>query len=292
MTILPRDSGIPAEVLQEVLDAATFTVAAKRIVFCEGTPGGVDEGFYTAWIGDSETAVVPVGGCTNVLRCVQAYSTGNLTQGAEIHGIVDRDDKPRREIQRYEAQGIHVLGVHEVEGLLCLPDVFGALAAYVLPDATSERVDALWAEFETRARNSVTQLINKHALERAKRALEVGFIGHLNEIRSSQDFEILRENYSSKLGAAQRDHSTDLLESEKKRLDAALIGEWAQFAEVFPAKTFWRHAAEVLGIKPELYFKYVCCALADPHGEPKLEALGVSLTESLADHLPGRKLPS
>ena len=71
--------GVPNDLAESLLAAASFSIHARRIVFCEGTEGtSLDQLIYSAWFNKSDTAVVPVGSGKDVVRCTTAFSESTL----------------------------------------------------------------------------------------------------------------------------------------------------------------------------------------------------------------------
>jgi len=117
------EEGIPPEIAQSLLAAASFSIHARRVVFCEGAESSsVDHALYHAWFSEPETAVVPVGASSDVVRCAVSFGRSDLVAGLDAIGIVDRDYWPDRYVSNLPAEVV-CLAVHEVENFFCLPDV-------------------------------------------------------------------------------------------------------------------------------------------------------------------------
>jgi hypothetical protein len=90
--VLDIQHGIADSVVASLLGAASFSVYACRIVFCEGAEGrSADWDLYTAWFEDRSTAVIPVGSCRDVIACVESFGSSRLVVGVQSMGIIDLD---------------------------------------------------------------------------------------------------------------------------------------------------------------------------------------------------------
>ncbi|MBL0919025.1 MAG: AAA family ATPase [Hydrogenophaga sp.] len=126
-------SALPADVVQEVLGAATLPFYASRIVFFEGERNaGFAEEFFQAWFSGNETFALPVGGMDAVLAAVSGLQSTGMA-GGEVIGLVDRDYYSDEALRSLPANTF-VLSVHEVESLLCLPAVVRVIASYLGKD--------------------------------------------------------------------------------------------------------------------------------------------------------------
>ena len=68
--LLPAASTLPADLVAQVFGAASFSVTASRLVFCEGKPNSYDLEILGAWRNCPKTTVVAAGGCAAVKECV------------------------------------------------------------------------------------------------------------------------------------------------------------------------------------------------------------------------------
>lgn len=122
--ILSLDDSIPQEVVESIIGAATFSISAKRIVFCEGARYNQrDDSLYSSWFSGEDTAVIPVGSCEDVIKCVEVFNDNPVVNGLNAIGLIDRDYWPEEYFNSIPSE-VHVLPVHEVESLICVKGVF------------------------------------------------------------------------------------------------------------------------------------------------------------------------
>ena len=171
--LLDVADNVAPEVAQGLLSAASFSIHARRIVFCEGSESGVDAQFYGRWFHDVDTAVIPVGTCTDVRNATRSFGNSRLVEGVEAIGIVDRDYWPSRQISAL-GRDVLVLPVHEIESLYCLEAVFRALAHYLA--VPFSEIDIKYDEFLAAMRSHFAgPVLAKQVSERFKRRMEQTF---------------------------------------------------------------------------------------------------------------------
>ena len=139
--LIAAGESLPTDDVASILGAASFSVYAKRLVFCEGREEkSLDQELLRAWFNEKGTALIPVGGCENVKRCTAAFQTSSIVSGFEAVGIIDRDHWPDDLLSNIS--GVHVLPVHEVESLYVLKPVYVAIAAHLGLSASAEQTYA------------------------------------------------------------------------------------------------------------------------------------------------------
>jgi hypothetical protein len=290
--VLPPETEIPDEVIEAVLGAASFSVTAQRLIFCEGVVGK-DDVFYQAWFDPETTAVVAVGSCLDVVKCVTVVNGGKAVRGVKALGIVDRDYWPDDRIAELQANGTHVLTVHEIESIYCLPLVHRALAAYL----SIEQQEARYKRFLEEARAAFAgAFLHKQALERTKKAIDKRIVGLLNTAGPREDVADMRQALVSAVDPSNWGFDSGTLLDEQMtivngaRADASTAED---FLRVFPGKTYFALGADSLGLTMETYSRLVCSALAfddklvtdKTTGMARLKA---DLVAALTPHLPPR----
>ena len=131
------DHGLPPELRREILGAASFSYYASRVVFCEGADQSFDKTFLSAWCHERDTVVVAAGSRDAVRQCVQSFNTSALVANLEAVGVVDRDFMSDEAVQKL-GSGVTVLPVHEIEALICLPQVVSRLAEHLAVQLTKK----------------------------------------------------------------------------------------------------------------------------------------------------------
>ena len=287
--VISLKSGLPKDLIEALLAAASFSIHAKRIVFCEGIEGpSLDQAIYSAWFDGPDTAVIPVENGDNVSRCTVAFGQNNLVSGVEAIGIIDRDYWPETYLSALPSSVVS-LKVHEVENLLCLESVFVAVAQHLglnLTDATSR-----YLTFINDAKSRFTGgLFNKQHSERFRRRCEHEYRRALNRIPVGDDPAAMELTHVAALDTATWPVSpATILAEEKALLEHALLESADEFNRVYPGKVFVKLAASALGMQPSAYEDLLCSALGAKQAEPLFQ-LGKQLQDCLAGYLPDRSL--
>jgi AAA domain, putative AbiEii toxin, Type IV TA system/Protein of unknown function (DUF4435) len=280
--------GLPADVVESLLAAASFSIHAQRIVFCEGSEGdSLDQRLYAAWFFARDTAVVPVGSSRDVIRCATAFAESKLVAGLKAVGIIDRDYWP--DAFREALPGsVTSLPVHEIENLLCSWEIFSGVARHL--SVAGEIAKERYAEFIRKAAGTFTGgLLNKQISERFRRRCEYHFRSALNKLAVTDDLARMRAGHTAALRPdAWGVQPEDLFAEEATIVERALQGGGEDFLRVFPGKVFINHAAGALGISLDRYVSLIASALGAPVGS-SLSQLREDIEPYLSRFLPSRR---
>lgn len=284
-------AGIPRDVFERILGAASFSVFAKRLVFCEGEAGGTDHQVYSAWFSDDDTEVFPVGGCANVIDCVSVFRSGQATINVDAVGIIDRDYWPGKFIDRQTNAGVHVLQVHEIESLLCISDVFNAVSKHHGKD--NDVSAAGYGAFLQRAQANLTGAnLNKQILERVKRRITLIAEGSINGVSPDEDLDAVRASFNKALASDRWEpHPSQVFAEEEATVVSALEGEADEFLRVVPGKSCLGPLLQELGFGTKVdLVDLVCTALRskDSEGNAGITGLRDDLVDALSPFLPPR----
>lgn len=282
VSVIPASEKIPPETFEEIYGAATLSVSASRLVFCEGVDdGSIDRPFYEAWFNSGGTSVAPVGSCTAVRQSTSVFQAGNTISAAKPVGLLERDFWPDDWLASRHAEGFHVLPVHEIEGFFCLKEVAEAVALHLgLADFPTR-----WATFEIDTKSAAMQR-EPVIVERAKRHIDVALEGLANAARSNPDRATARAAFVSTvdisrvvsdIGAA--------FDAEASAVDQACSGSWDDYLKVMPNKRLLGSLAQALGTHKDTYTGIVVGALKNPAAYPTAAS---SIAQALQARLPPR----
>jgi len=283
--IKPGDA-LPADDVASILGAASFSVYAKRIVFCEGREEkSLDQELLRSWFNDRDTALMPVGGCENVKRCTAAFKISDVVSGFDAIGIIDRDHWPDELLA--SLNGVHVLPVHEIESLYVLKPVYAAIAVHSghPPDAVDALYEAAMEGFRKQMNGTLAnKLICERFKARSMMLLERGFSSTVD----FRDRAALKTSLIRQIPTAQVVTNPGAIwEEEELTVQNALDSEDPlHFLRVLPGKPLVGPAASSLGLTKERYCELIKTALNSK--EPAFAALGASLASALAPFLPPR----
>ncbi len=283
--LVPLDTELPSDLSETILGAATFSIHARHIVFCESREGNNgDHSLYSAWFSGPDAVVMPVGSCTDVVRCTQAFSETALVQGVTATGIIDRDYWPEDYLSSLVA-GVFALPVHEIENLYCLRIVFLAVAKHLgLPN--NKAVEA-HARFLEQARSLCGgDLFAKQLSERFKRRCERLLEKQVRGIRIPSDGGKLREEHIRQMDVQNWGFDPETVyDEEESNLTAALTGDETELHKYFPGKSMIGMASKALDIGVGRYRDLVDTTLASTD----TSSFKTALTSALRDVLPERK---
>jgi hypothetical protein len=290
--MVDRNGGIPPEIIEEILGAASLSLVAKRIVFTEGMSGdSIDADLYGAWFRSPETAVVPVGNCRAVLEAVNVFQQNKIVQNVEPLGIVERDYWPDTYLDHLGTRsGLFVLPAQEVEGLLCQREVAAAVARH---QGTCD-IDfaTIYSKFECKVRSAfVGGRLHKHLVERIKADINGHLDGIMNSVALSADAGALKASLVADF--CTRSANVDvgkIFDEQKKQVDAMVAKPASDFLKVLPGKDCLRFLTAELGVTEDVYVDLVCAALRQPDGkeEPTFKRLKDDMVAALTPHLPPR----
>jgi ABC-type lipoprotein export system ATPase subunit len=284
--LLPLDAELPPHTAMALLGAASFSVYAQRIVFCEGEESGsLDISIYSAWFKDQDTVVIPVGSCDNVIRCVQAFNEARLVTSVECIGTIDRDYWPDSYLDSLP-DAVHALPFHEIESLLSTRGVFAAVATHQgVSKGVDDRYDA--GLLESR-QTFVGGKLCKQVSERFKRRCEIAALSVLSGLKQSDtlsDLEVLHVNAVAELH--RKIQADTIFREERETIEDALSGTDQTFLKILPGKGALGALSKKLNLTIEGYVKLIKSGLeAKPDSD--LYVFGQHLDHALKPFLPNR----
>jgi len=278
--------GISADLAQSLLAAASISIFAKRIIFCEGTESSYDQQLYSAWFHDRDTAVVPVGSCRDVIRCTVTFADEALVSGIHAEGIVDTDYWPQAFLDAAPS-GVHVLPSHEVESLFCHRGIFVAIATH-LGHSNSDGI-RLFDEWLTGARDKFTGgILVKQVSERFRCRCEHQVRQVMNSLTLAESLSDAKAGHVEALAPANWQLSPETIFTEEENLvNAAVSGTEEEFMRILPGKIIFPSLTAKLGMKPDDYVRIIVEGLRASPDSP-LHSLGGHLDAPLRPILPER----
>ena len=285
-TPLSLGEGIPDDIIESLLAAATFSIHANRIVFCEGEEGrSIDKKLYQHWFKSPTTAVIPVGSACNVVQCVKAFTDNTIVGGVTAIGIIDRDYWPDTYLASLDGT-ITPLPVHEAENLLCTPEVFAAVATHL---GVTEKTSELYDNALNATRHIFTGgMMSKQVSERFKCRCNHEFQKAMHRAVVSNDLTATKTSHQMSLEPTNWGLNPALIfEEESQRLKSAVSGSAEQILELLPGKPMLPIFAKQLGIKTDAYIELISKALSAEKADP-LYTLGQSIASALQLKLPER----
>ena len=277
-------SGIPEDITENILSAASFSIYASRIIFCEGTESSYDQKIYRAYYSDRKDAVIPVCSCKDVIKCATTFKESNLIDGVTAIGIIDRDYWPEVFLNSTPSS-ITVLPAHEIEALLCLKAVFKAIASHL--GINDHDIDVLYDEFCTEASSRFKDgLLLKQISERFRLRCSEQVNCSLNSLKVEGDESDVRNNHCATLAPENWNISPEVIfDEESTYIKSVLVSPFENFIRVLPGKVYFGILVKKLGLSREAYTDLISNALRSQEGDP-LKLLGDNLRGIFNEILP------
>ena len=124
---------LPEELLLDILGSR------KNVLFVEGERNSFDTQLYSEIYPNYH--IVPCGSCTQVIARTKAFQNNPSLHDCVVYGIIDRDYRSEREIEKYKEENIYTINVAEVENLFIVEELVRMIAAHMAKDP-----DAVFAE--------------------------------------------------------------------------------------------------------------------------------------------------
>jgi hypothetical protein len=278
------DEGIPPDIAEDILSAASFSIHADRIIFCEGSESSYDQRLFRSYYNGRTDAVIPVGSCKDVIKCTATFRDSNFMDGVTAHGLIDRDYWPEVFINSIP-DGVHIIQFHEVESLFCESNIFVSIATHL--GRSQDQANILYQEFlQESAVRFVGGLLLKQISERFKTRCSEQVNIALNSLSIDGNEEDVKTNHRESLAPSQWNVSPDdIFEEEKALIANALIAPFNELISLLPGKVYLGILVGKVGITKEAYIDLICKSLDSIEGEP-LHELGQTLRGLLSGMLP------
>ena len=117
---LEPNSELPPELKLAILGSK------KKILFVEGQRGSLDVSLYSVLF--PTLSVNPIGSCEEVQKAVLGLRGSQEIDDAEVFGLIDRDNRADKDIEKLAEKGIFALKVYSVEALYYCSDAIDAVA--------------------------------------------------------------------------------------------------------------------------------------------------------------------
>jgi ABC-type branched-subunit amino acid transport system ATPase component len=124
-----RVTDINPDEAREFLGAIPAILAAPAAVAVEGDDLSFDSGFFKWVLGYPEVAIVPLGGCSDVLAATTRRGIWEkLASSVKLAGVIDRDYRSNNFLLDTNKDSCIVLDYHESESYLCHPNIIYSVA--------------------------------------------------------------------------------------------------------------------------------------------------------------------
>ncbi|AQR64854.1 ABC transporter ATP-binding protein [Aquaspirillum sp. LM1] len=188
---IPEDAGFSEEIATLILGSR------KPILFVEGGNCSLDKAVFRACYPD--WTVIPRGSCEEVLHAVVTMRANQMLTRVHCVGLIDADGYSEEEIQIFQAKGVEILPVSEIENLFLLPEVVEAIAKSegYNQDDVRQKITQVHAELFSHAAESKNKdaVILRYCRRRIDRALKK------IDLSNASDVNNLSRVYKEKTGS-------------------------------------------------------------------------------------------
>ena len=124
------------------------------ILFCEGDENSIDKAIYSLVF--PNLCVIPVGGCSTVVRLTPRVRQSLELYGIYVYGIVDRDALSKKEMKGlHKKTGVYTTKLPFAENIICCPkaielvcEIQGLVFEDVLKKIERELLKILWQKLK------------------------------------------------------------------------------------------------------------------------------------------------
>ena len=171
--IVPRGSILTDQISLAIMGAR------KPVLFIEGDHRSIDSQLYPLIFPDS--TVRPLGSCNKVIEATRTFNDLNSFHHLKAQGIVDRDRRDDGEVAYLRRKNIMVPDVAEIENMLLLPEIVGAVAASRGRDS-ARVVDSVRRSVLKMFGHDIDEQALQHTRHRVKRTVEYRVDGRFADI--------------------------------------------------------------------------------------------------------------
>ncbi len=259
--IIEKASDIPQQISIDLLAAASLSIFAKRIVFCEGnTEKSKDNKLLTTWFNDKDSVIVPLSSCKNVIEAVLTYKKTDIIQNITVLGIIDQDYTSTKALDAIRNE-LFVLPFHEIESLILHEDIIRAVLENI--GKSPEEIISIIKEVKEKAKQVYSkELINNTISERFKKEIEFQVNFQLRGIKSNVDDEIQKNSYKN-IFSTLAENAEQLYHQCNTEVNEVLTKDYQDILKILPGKPLTTVLITKLGIKAETYLDIVCKLIKD-----------------------------
>ncbi len=182
-------ASLPFEERREFLGSIPAIVAHEKVLVTEGESDGIDEVLYSYIVQDDHLHVEPLGDCGRVINAVRGIDPWNvIAPDVTLRGLVDSDFRSTEQLDGWRQLGTYVLPYHEVESILCHPDLILAVCDRMLPEIARPTHDQIVDRYVGIAGSNRYDIALKRLTEQLKLRISVsGFQADVVEAINDDD---------------------------------------------------------------------------------------------------------
>lgn len=259
--IIEKASEIPTETSIDLLAAASLSIFAKRVIFCEGIADkSRDNMLLSAWFNTNNTVIVPLSSCKNVIEAVLSYKKTDIIQNLDVVGIIDQDYSSVGSLESVK-NDVFVLPFHEIESLLLHEDLITEALKAI--GRNQEDIKAIIKDIKESAEKIYSkEIINKVISERFKNEVEFTLKYRIRGLKSTTEDSKQRAehidiiNELAKVAEQAYDNSTnEVIKAHEKGYNEIL--------RILPGKPLLSLLLKHAGMNIDAYLSLICKLIND-----------------------------
>lgn len=243
---LLQDHDLPEDLLFEILGSR------KNVLFVEGEKNSYDTQLYRLLYPSFH--VIPCGSCSQVISRTRAFRNVKTLHHFCAYGIIDRDFRSSREIEKYKENNVYVLSVAEVENLFLTEEIIHFLAEHLHckdPDDVFKNIkNYILSRFKQQLENQICKSI----------VANLKF--QLSSIELSQKNE---EETKNSLNAGLLQLNFEKIKEEQRKIfsDALASNDYKSILRIFNEKGLSKAVGHYFGLQNNSYHNIILSLLEE-----------------------------
>jgi energy-coupling factor transporter ATP-binding protein EcfA2 len=280
---------IPAEELEQSIGSIPYVLSKRVALGVEGNDVSFDATFYRWVLGRNDIAIVPLGDRNKVLGETERLSLlREIAPNAKILGIVDADFKLTEADKAGKSPTVLVLGYHEAESYLCVPEIGGMMAERITGKPQSEAASEAAAKIVEFAKDRMIKIVGWRSFARLSFPIHASIpSATLSKLPTIEALtKCVQEQLAKQHKAAQESLAPESIAkaiyAEHKQLEAAIkAADIDALLRLLPGKELLPVLTKLSGSSSAENFLLGCIAHLDPSQFKATKALHDQILERL-----------
>lgn len=239
-----EEADLPEDLLFDILGSR------KNVLFVEGESSSYDTQLYSVIY--SNYHVVACGGCSQVISRTKAFRNCQALHDCKVYGIIDRDYRSDREIEKYKKDNIYVLEVAEVENLFLVEELIKEMSTALGEDPEKVYKEVKRYIVQQRFSREINKQICQSVVANLKYCLSVAELSQKNEREAKASLDVLFQSLDYE--------QIETIEGTRFR-NALDSDDYKQVLRVFNEKNLVSSVGTFFGIKNDAYCNKVIALL-------------------------------
>ena len=220
------------------------------MLFVEGESSSYDTQLYSVIY--SNYHVVACGGCSQVISRIKAFRNCQALHDCNVYGIIDRDYRSDREIEKYKKDNIYVLEVAEVENLFLVEELIKEMSTALGEDPEKVYKKVKRYIVQQRFSKEINKQIRQSVVANLKYCLSVAELSQKNEREAKASLDVLFQSLDyEQIEAIEGTRFRNALDSD----------DYKRVLRVFNEKNLVSSVGTFFGIKNDVYCNKVLALL-------------------------------